>query len=431
MPSTGGILMTLFFLFTALLGVDARASWEMDEEVFHASPHGQLSCDECHTDMGDREGSPEEREELQKYVTPCYSCHFPHNEKVVHEAHVRIACEACHLRNVTPVKNPQDARVGWRKNATVDGVSRIHEMADLQNETACRRCHYRENPLGAAAMVLPAKSVLCAMCHTATFSVSDATTMIALTLFLLGLVYNGWVWFSGIAEGGAHPAGSAAARCVLSTRVTAIASALVMDVLFLRRLFRMSKTRWVIHGLIYYPMLFRFIWGALGLGASYLVPEWPGTWIMLDNHQPANAFLFDLTGFLIMAGLVLIVARKYTGKPETQPVGLPPKNWWGTGLLGGIILVGFLLEGMGIAMRGMPAGEPYAFIGEALSGLFANADLTAIYGYVWYLHAALTGAFLVYLPFGRMFHMLMAPVILAVGAAARHPAEGKNFNVKG
>jgi hypothetical protein len=424
--------MTLFLLFTALLGVvDAKASREMDEEVFHASPHGQLSCEECHTDMGDPQESPGERGYSQENVTPCYSCHFPQNETVVHDAHVRIACEACHLRNVTPVRNPEDARVGWRKNVSIDGVSRIHEMADLQNETACRRCHYRGNPLGAAAMVLPAKSVLCVMCHNATLSVSDATTVIALTLFALGLMYNGWVWFSDIAGAGAHPAGSAAARCVLSKRVTVGISVLIMDALFLRRLFRMSKTRWLIHGLIYYPILFRFVWGALGLGASHFIPQWPGTRMMLDNHHPANEFLFDLSGFLVMAGLVLMVARKYTGKRETQPPGLPPKTWWGTGLLGGIIIVGFVLEGIGIAMRGMPAGVPYAFIGEALSGLFAGGDLTGIYGYVWYLHAVLTGAFLVCLPFGPMFHLLMAPLILAVGATARRPAEDTNFKVKG
>jgi len=36
---------------------------------------------------------------------------------------------------------------------------------------------------------------------------------------------------------------------------------------------------------------------------------------------------------------------------------------------------------------------------------------------VWYLHAVLSGAFLVYLPFSRMFHMIVAPVSLAMNAA--------------
>jgi nitrate reductase gamma subunit len=49
--------------------------------------------------------------------------------------------------------------------------------------------------------------------------------------------------------------------------------------------------------------------------------------------------------------------------------------------------------------------------------MLAGFELTGIYGYVWYLHAILTGAFLVYLPFSRMFHMIMAPVGLAMNAA--------------
>jgi hypothetical protein len=36
---------------------------------------------------------------------------------------------------------------------------------------------------------------------------------------------------------------------------------------------------------------------------------------------------------------------------------------------------------------------------------------------VWYLHAVLTGAFIVYLPFSRMLHMVMAPLVLAMNAA--------------
>jgi nitrate reductase gamma subunit len=193
--------------------------------------------------------------------------------------------------------------------------------------------------------------------------------------------------------------------------------------LLLRRLFRMSKSRWLIHALIYYSILFRCIWGVIGLIASLLYPQWPGTWNMLDKHNPVNAFLFDLTGLLMVVGVVLLVARKYMEKPEERPTGLPPKNWWGAGLLGSILIVGFLLEGMRIAMTGQWAGDQYAFIGYALSAFFSDFDLTIVYGYMWYCHAIFTGVFLVCLPFNRMFHMLMAPVVLAVGAVAGHSTE--------
>jgi nitrate reductase gamma subunit len=43
--------------------------------------------------------------------------------------------------------------------------------------------------------------------------------------------------------------------------------------------------------------------------------------------------------------------------------------------------------------------------------------LVDVYGYVWYMHAILTGAFIAYLPFSRLMHIIMAPVVLAMNAA--------------
>jgi nitrate reductase gamma subunit len=99
--------------------------------------------------------------------------------------------------------------------------------------------------------------------------------------------------------------------------------------------------------------------------------------------------------------------------------GLPKADWSAYALLGGIMIVGFILEGMRIAMTGNPGGASYALIGAAISRLFSGFNLTGIYGYAWYLHAILTGAFVAYLPFSRMLHMIMAPVALAINAASQ------------
>jgi nitrate reductase gamma subunit len=39
---------------------------------------------------------------------------------------------------------------------------------------------------------------------------------------------------------------------------------------------------------------------------------------------------------------------------------------------------------------------------------------------VWYIHAILTGAFIAYLPFSRLMHIIIAPVVLAINAASDH-----------
>jgi nitrate reductase gamma subunit len=139
---------------------------------------------------------------------------------------------------------------------------------------------------------------------------------------------------------------------------------------------------------------------------------------MLDSNHPLTAFLFDLSGVLVILGVVLILARKYVLGSEDKLKGLPGADWPAYSLMGGIIIVGFILEGKRIAMTGTPQGSQYAFLGYVISRLFTGADLTGIYGYMWYLHAILTGAFVAYLPFSRMFHMIMAPVVLAMNAAS-------------
>jgi len=78
-------------------------------------------------------------------------------------------------------------------------------------------------------------------------------------------------------------------------------------------------------------------------------------------------------------------------------------------------VIGFLLEGMRIAMTGAPEGSAYAFLGYGISRIFADwsSTITGVYGYVWYAHAVLTGGFIAYLPFSRLLHIIIAPWVLA------------------
>ena len=140
---------------------------------------------------------------------------------------------------------------------------------------------------------------------------------------------------------------------------------------------------------------------------------------MLDKNHPLSAFLFDLSGVLVLLGVALILLRKYVLESEDKLKGLPKADWPAYSLMGSIFIVGFILEGMRIAMTGSPEGSQYAFLGYIISRLFVGADLTSTYGYMWYLHAILTGAFVACLPFSRMFHMIMAPITLALNAGSQ------------
>lgn len=386
---------------------------------YRSSPHStKVSCLVCHT------GSARFRHRNQK-LGECGQCHPRHDEKVAHDAHMRVSCEACHLQGIIPLQDPESGRILWQLVREPGVASKVHNLVRIRDESFCRSCHFAGNPVGAAALVLPPKSVICMPCHAATFSVSDTTTTVALVIFVLGTLSLVTVWLSG-SFGGEKEMGiwtklgkliSGAARSVFSYQLLSIIKVLILDALLQVRLYRQSRLRWIIHGLIFFPLAFRFLWGLVALTSSLWIPEWQGSWLMLDKNNPIAALLFDLSGTMIIIGVVLTLVRKAVERRE-KLAGLPGQDWLAVSLLAGIVTSGFILEGLRIVMTGHPTGAEHAFIGNAISFFFETAPgVTNIYGYVWYVHAAFTGAFVAYLPFSRMFHIFMAPVTLAINAA--------------
>ena len=160
---------------------------------------------------------------------------------------------------------------------------------------------------------------------------------------------------------------------------------------------------------------------------------------MQDKISPR--FVATLGGILVGLGMVL---AGFTTSPVGYMIGFgilsgagigfgyasktPPAVKWfpsaKTGLIAGIVVVGFILEGMRIAMTANPPGSIYAFIGYGASALFSgNSALNQWYGYILYLHAILTGAFVAYLPFSQLLHIIIAPVILPLGAVSEQRHE--------
>ncbi len=395
----------------------------IDKAHYASTPHADVACMDCHPGAAKFGHSDQP-------VGDCKQCHLRHDEKTIHDAHAGVTCEACHLQSVTPVRDSDSRHIGWRRPRYADRISPIHQMQKPAKEASCRACHTKGNSIGAVDRVLPAKSIICMPCHTATFSIGDTVTVLSLILFLLSFFAVGSVWFSG-----GDPTGGtgrklkqsigAVAGAIFSSRLFVIIKSLIMDGLLQRRLFKVSRQRWLLHALIFYPFIFRFFWGLSALVASLWLPEWPGAWLMLNKNHPLTAFLFDLSAMMVIIGIVgMIMGRVQKRSGEKFP-GLPPVDWAAYALLGSIIIFGFILEGMRMAMTGSPDGAPYAFVGDAISRMLAGFELTGIYGYVWYLHAILTGSFLVYLPFSRMFHMIMAPISLAIHATSEIHMEKK------
>ncbi|MBW1836261.1 MAG: hypothetical protein JRI99_04755 [Deltaproteobacteria bacterium] len=410
---------------TRAQNITATVAPRIDAKDFHSTPHAGVDCTSCHFQAAQFNHGEQKTKD-------CRQCHKPHDEKKTHDAHIAVTCQACHLEGIVPVRDPQSKIIQWEKAQRARAISLVHHVNRTNNQAFCQRCHFKGNDLGAVSMTLPAKSVLCMPCHVATFSMGDVITTLSLIVFLTGLIMAASVWFSGSLPGKAivNPLLKAcrllysATKTIFSRNFYPVTKTLFFDVFMQNRLYRQSVKRWFIHGLIFFPIVFRFAWGIVGLFASIWLPDWPATWLLLDKNHPVTGFVFDLTGSMILMGVILAFLRG-GDVPADHPHGLPGQDRWALSLIGGIIIIGFILEGMRITMTGWPENSGYAVIGYGFSLMFAGmTGLTDIYGYVWYLHAILTGAFVAYLPFSRLMHIIMAPVVLAMNAVSDHESRG-------
>jgi nitrate reductase gamma subunit len=270
-------------------------------------------------------------------------------------------------------------------------------------------------------------------CHAATFSIGDITTLLSLIVFAAGVIMMVFYFLSGSVAGLAN-AGPIrkllnllwnVVRTVFSKKIRFIIKTLFLDVLLQRRLYRQSAGRWFIHSLIFMPFVFRFSWGIVALIGSLWFPEWTPTWAMLNKNDPVTAFLFDFTGVMLILGVLLAFFRGYLIRKNAAK-GLPKQDRLALCLIGVIVLFGFLLEGVRIAMTGAPAGASCAFIGYGISRFFSDSSaLSEAYGYIWYLHAVLTGAMVAYIPFSRLLHIIIAPVVLSMNEVIAHGHENE------
>jgi nitrate reductase gamma subunit len=214
-----------------------------------------------------------------------------------------------------------------------------------------------------------------------------------------------------------------AGRVLFSSNIVPILRSLFWDVLLQRRLFQRSRTRWAIHALIFWAFVFRFFWGLVALLGSLWRPDWPIVWDMVNKNHPATGLFFDGTGLILLLGVIFAFIRGTLNRRHRAP-GLPEQDLVALGLIGGIVVAGFISEGMRIALTGYPDGSGYAFLGYGIGRLFSMPrGLTEAYGFMWYIHALLTGAFMAYLPFSRLLHVIIAPIVLPMQAVSPHHPE--------
>jgi Fe-S oxidoreductase len=119
----------------------------------------------------------------------------------------------------------------------------------------------------------------------------------------------------------------------------------------------------------------------------------------------------DLFGALLLAGVCAAAYRRYVTRPRSATAtgyGVPLL------LLSVLAVTGFLLEGLRMALLGSHQLD-WSPGGAAVAALFGGFDpeprtLAAWHRGIWWLHAGVSFLFIALIPFGRLRHVIAAPL---------------------
>jgi nitrate reductase gamma subunit len=248
---------------------------------------------------------------------------------------------------------------------------------------------------------------------------------------------------------------------ILSWSVWSILKALILDGVVHRRLYRTDRRRWAVHLAVLGSWL---ALGLLSILTGFVVeilpllgmsPEAVAAVPVLGHLFHADvwwvALLNELLGLLVLAGMLLVISRRYVQK-DPQLRTMTADNAV-IALLTLIALGGFLAESFRLladytTAAGVFAPDPamisperlptalfgawgpqWGFAGYLLASLLGTLRLSpgawvVTYNVFFWLHFAAVSILLFYLPFSRFFHVIMGPVIATYNTMMKQQTRG-------
>ncbi|MDH4208530.1 MAG: cytochrome c3 family protein [Anaerolineae bacterium] len=408
---------------------------QVQEEVYIQSRHGQVACTQCHSTVA---RSPHQ----EQLPLACGDCHHNLSQHIATgDAHLTVECSACHFE---PEAVTQDDASGIVRLSALDEQGNVLDRTSHQMTMPvdCGRCHSPGNEVGAAYAALPPKGLLCFACHDASpvlyaGHLGSATSPLrtdwvsapALLAFCIGMALASSVWLSGKVHGRGDLSVleklsyivADACRVIFSRRIFTLLKHLVVDGLLLRRTLRESVGRWLMHGLILWPFLARCLLGIFTWGIAQFWPTASLTRTLVDKNAAPVAFIYDFLALLVVCGALWALLRRALD-PQMRKV-TRGGDVAITALLGAIFAFGFIVEGARLIVTQVPPAQAiYSFGGYAVSLLLRLIPINwaSVYAYLWWVHAALVAAFVAYLPFSKLFHLLAGPLLLTIRGLARN-----------
>lgn len=295
---------------------------------------------------------------------------------------------------------------------------------------------------------------------------------LTIIVFLIGTSLRLYQWFTnGIGQGGESlSVGDRVGAGVKGLFATLLSAKLVQvvitfftDVLFQKRLLAKNVMRWVAHTLIFTGFVLLLLMHGLGTGVS--------EFFFSDYYSTLQPYLSlrDLFALMVLAGIGIAVYRRVTDKPLR--VKSLTSDWAALAFVAAIIVTGVLLHSSKIASYSVYQGmvEEYGDVSDdeealaletywaaehglvspnavkpfnpelveqgrevsensciechsATSNAFVSYPLAKIIGpviskgatFLLYLHLFTCFAFLAWLPFSKMFHIIAVPTSLLI-----------------
>ena len=303
----------------------------------------------------------------------------------------------------------------------------------------------------------------------------------AVFVFLAGLIYRISRWFTRKvgATGRDISAGrrfieavSGIARVVASRKLFTLLRVFLLEIIFQQKVLQESPLRWVMHLAVYYGFILLLLTHALG--------EMITARIFPDYFPTVNPYFFlrDFLGLVVTAGLAIAVWRRFIRKVPRMHTNAA--DVYGISIIAVIMFSGFFLMGLKITSHtdftrmveeysdvksaeefkaleslwvkefglvspdlrppfdedlleqgreihemncawchSAPQWSPGGFaVAKAVSPAAVVLDRAGGTAFLWWVHVLACLVGLAYLPFSKMFHILVTPVNILVNAVA-------------
>lgn len=241
-------------------------------------------------------------------------------------------------------------------------------------------------------------------------------TVITLVIFLIGVYANIYLITKGKAKSLRY-----------NLNIGAMLKALIVNVIFQRKLLQQNFLRWIMHIAIFWGFMGLFAHTAfLAYFSHFVPPASPAANFFFAPHAKGRLFLDfwgDFWGTLLLFGCLIAIYRRYIAKEEQLNTILADTvSIW---LLFSITITGFFSE----ACRFLPLPPApeysYSFLGYSLSKILPHFlppnPLKALkYTEQVRTHMSIGLFFILYIPFSKMWHIFVSPIEILLDESEEH-----------